>query len=68
LSLDRLPDATLTERADGRGTIRFGQSVSFQNGGLSAWSPALDPTPQFIAIENARSVFDLVQRTARNPG
>jgi hypothetical protein len=26
--------------------------------------PALDPTPQFIAIENARSVFDQIQRAS----
>jgi hypothetical protein len=27
--------------------------------------PALDPTPQFLAIGDARRVFDLIQRTAR---
>jgi hypothetical protein len=35
-------------------------------GGFSAWTPALDPTPQFIAIENARSVFDQVQMASRS--
>jgi hypothetical protein len=28
-------------------------------------SPAFDPTPQFLAIDDARRVFDLIQRTAR---
>jgi len=29
---------------------------------MSAWSVALDPTPQFLSIEDARRVFDLIQR------
>lgn len=62
MSLDQLPDASLMESTNGRGTIRFGQQVPFLWGrGFTAWTPALDPTPQFIAIENARSVFDQVQ-------
>jgi hypothetical protein len=65
--LDRLPDMSLSERADGRGTIRFGPQQPWfgtGSGGFSAWMPALDPTPQFIAIENARSVFDQIQRAS----
>jgi hypothetical protein len=67
ISLNRLPDMSLSERADGRGTIRFGPQQSWfgaGSGGFSAWAPALDPTPQFIAIENARSVFDQIQRAS----
>jgi hypothetical protein len=64
VSLDRLPDARLTEGKGGRGSIRFGQSTSFFGTmGFSIWVPALDSTPQFVAVPEARRVFDLVQRS-----
>jgi hypothetical protein len=64
VSIDRLPDARLSESKGGRGTIRFGQSMSiFAAGGFSMWVPALDNTPRFTAITDARRVFDLVQRS-----
>jgi hypothetical protein len=64
LSLGQLPDAQLSERGNGRGTIRFGQAVSmWSNQGMSTWTPSLDPTPQLLAIDDARSVFDLIQRS-----
>jgi hypothetical protein len=64
VSLDRLPDARLSERKDGRGSVRFGQSSGLFGGrSFSIWVPALDPTPQFVAIADARRVFDLVQRS-----
>jgi hypothetical protein len=68
VGLDQLPDASLSESADGRGTIRFGQQAQMwggRHGGFSSWTPALDPLPQFIGIENARSVFDQIQSAAR---
>ncbi len=66
LDLDRLPAVDLKEDARGRGTIRFGAPASiFANRNMSAWSPALDPTPQFIAIDEARRIFDLVQKTGK---
>lgn len=64
VALDRLPEAQISERATGTGTIRFGQQQSlfgFGQSGLSIWTPSLDPTPQFLAIPEARRVFDLVQ-------
>ena len=65
INLDRLPNARLSERRSGRGDIRFGEPVPPWGGrGYATWSPALDPTPQFLAIEDARRVFDLVQRAA----
>lgn len=65
LSLDRLPDVRLREGAGGRGTIQFGHQVSmFGNRGFGSWSPALDPTPQFLAIEGVRDVFNIIQRQA----
>jgi hypothetical protein len=67
VSLDRLPDANLSETASGRGTIRFGQPVAvFGRAGMSVWSPALDSTPQFLAIKDARSVFEMVQRSTQS--
>jgi hypothetical protein len=62
LSLGQLPDVNLSERADGRGTIRFGPAAPYRSGsGFSGWTPALDPMPQFVAIEDARRVFDHIQ-------
>jgi hypothetical protein len=69
IELKRLPDATLQERADGSGTIRFGQTTTpFGRNGWSSWTPALDPTPQFLGVSDVRTVFDLVQREAANRG
>lgn len=66
LGLDRLPDARLSERADGRGSIRFGQAVSmWGNRGVGSWVAALEPTPQFLLIDDARNVFDQIQRAGR---
>ena len=62
VGLDRLPDASLTERADGRGTIRFGQQYSYWNrNNMSGLMPSFDPTPQFITIQNVREVFAQIQ-------
>jgi hypothetical protein len=69
LSLDRLPETHFIPKADGRGTLRFGQSAGrWGRGGFGTWSSALDPTPQFIAIEDAQLVFDEIQRAARSVG
>jgi hypothetical protein len=68
LNLDRLPEMSLSESANGRGTLRFGPQAQWWSGrgnNFSGWSPSLDPTPQFIAIENARSVFDQIQRATQ---
>jgi hypothetical protein len=68
ISLDRLPEARVTERGDGRGTVRFGPQrglLTFGGTGFSIWVPSLDPTPQFLAIADARRVFDLVQRSSK---
>lgn len=65
VSLADLPPLSLKPRASGRGTIRFGEVVGMwgRNNGFGAWSPSLDPTPQFILIDNARDVFDLINRS-----
>ena len=50
--------------------LRFGQPAQFWGGrnSISSWTPSLDPTPQFIAIENAQSVFDQIQLATRIGG
>jgi hypothetical protein len=36
-------------------------SNSWRGNSFSNWTPSLDPTPSFIGIENARSVFEQLQ-------
>ena len=64
VSFNPLPEVTFHGRANGRGTIRFGSVHStWANRSGGSWSPAFDSTPQLLAIEDASSVFDLIQRT-----
>ncbi|HEX4081079.1 MAG TPA: PH domain-containing protein [Rhizomicrobium sp.] len=66
LSLDRLPGITLSEGRNGCGTITFGDSGSnWARPGFQIWVPALDAVPRFLNIENARAVFDQIQRLVR---
>jgi hypothetical protein len=67
VSLDRLPEATLNETSNGRGTIRFGATGSLwsNRGGFGSWIAALDPIPQFLAIDDARKVFASIQERAQ---
>ena len=68
MALDRLPNVQIREGSSGRGTIQFGAQASmFNNRSFGMWSPALDPTPQFLAIEDAKKVFDIIQRQANQP-
>ena len=65
LRLDRLAQLDLSEGANGTGTIRFGPpGLVWGRGNWSSWTPALDPVPQFLAIDDARTVFELVQKSA----
>jgi hypothetical protein len=67
-SIDRLPELSLEERADGRGTIRFLPQVPmWSNRGWSSWTPSTDPT-QFLLISDARSVFDRIQKSTARSG
>jgi hypothetical protein len=62
MTFGQLPSLNLIERGSGRGTIRFGQDqIAWSNRGYGGWSPAFEPTPQFIAIEDARRVFEHIQ-------
>jgi hypothetical protein len=66
LTINRLPELALDERADGRGTIRFQpQQPMWSNRNWSGWTPALDPWPQFLSIADARTVFDRIQRAGQ---
>ncbi|MGY4396863.1 hypothetical protein ACVWZA_002048 [Sphingomonas sp. UYAg733] len=67
IGLAQLPDLALREGRNGRGTIRFGPSANaFGNRSFGIWSPTLDPTPQFIAIDDVRGVYNLIQRLAND--
>ena len=68
VALDRLSDATLTEGSGGRDTIRFAPPTALWGGvgnGASFWLPALDPTAQFLGIDDVRRVFAMVQEHAQ---
>jgi len=65
VNFDRLPQIQLSERSDGRGTLRFDAPASlfaFGGSGFSVWIPSFDPTPQFMSVAAARQVFDLIQK------
>jgi hypothetical protein len=65
LDLESLPQIQLTGAGKGRGSLRFGPPMStFGNRNLSGWTPALDPVPQFLAVEEAPKVFDLITRAS----
>lgn len=69
LAIDRLPELSLEERADGRGTIRFGQQAPWwSNRGWSTWTPALNSMPQFLMIADACDVFDRIQKLGVKSG
>ena len=64
LALDRVPEATLAESANGRGTIRFAPQTTLWSGygnGVGFWVPALDPTAQFLGIDEVSRVFAMLQ-------
>jgi hypothetical protein len=69
VNLNRLPEATLNEASNGRGSIRFGPAVQLWNsrggGGFGSWIAVLDPTPQFLAIDDAKKVFASIQERAQ---
>jgi hypothetical protein len=69
LAIDRLPELSLDERSDGRGTIRFQPRMPMWGSynGFSAWTPSLDST-QFLMIADARNVFDRIQKLGSKAG
>lgn len=66
LDVQHLPTVNMTRRADGSGTIRFGQRESFfAMNGLTIWQPGLDPNVQFLRISNVDQVYQLVMAQSR---
>jgi hypothetical protein len=69
LNLNRLPGLTLCDERASRGTISFGDvSASYTRMKSFSWIPSLSPTPRFLAIEDARSVFNQIQKLAQTSG
>jgi hypothetical protein len=65
LDIRHLPAVELKERSDGSGSIRFAQDrFRLMGSRFGIWSPAMDPMPQFLAIDNVRSVYSLIRQQA----
>jgi hypothetical protein len=64
LDRDKLPVIEVQERRDGHGTITFGQAPSQLVIGPMR-RPRAPMPPQFVAIDNVRHVFDLIQQWPR---
>jgi hypothetical protein len=63
IQLERLPEVRFTGNRQGRGTLRFGgTNMPFQR--MNSWTPALSTTPQFLGIDNAGQVFDVIMEAA----
>lgn len=63
LDINRLPSIELNERPDGSGSIRFGPALSLFDGqSFGIWQPTFDATPQFLRIQNVRSVYELIHK------
>ena len=63
LSLRTLSDVTLSEKADGSGTITFGPTASYwPNRGIQMPGVGAPLTPSFDSIDNARNVFEQIRR------
>jgi hypothetical protein len=75
VNLGRLPETTLNETSNGRGTIWFGPAPPIWNDAFAIWNyrvtmigfwvPSLDPTAQFLAIEDVKKVFASLQERAQ---
>ena len=67
LSLSNISDISLTQGADGRGTITFGPTPPFF-ASFGAWWPGMgqQSVPNFEMIEGAREVYDLLNRTRKH--
>ena len=62
LALRALPELSLTEERNGRGTISFGSSgLPFGWFSRTGWPGTGEPIPSFEGIENAGSVHELIR-------
>jgi len=66
-----LPDLELERESRGRGTILFGPQPTIfgrrSTMGLAIWVPALQSSGRLTTIDDAHSVFDLIQKGAKRP-
>ena len=67
IDLERLPEIQITGEGANRGNLRFGSAVSPYSGysRMSSLSPALDPVPQFLGVEDPQRVFNLIVKASR---
>ena len=67
LNLRTLTDVSLGERADGSGTITFGQQPAFywHMHGMGPW-PGMPVIPSFELIPNAKEVYDTLRNAQRD--
>lgn len=68
LQLSNLPAVELSGDPKSRGSLRFAPSSSpFGTGGsFGFWVTSLDSAPQFLGIEDAGKVYDLVMQAAKS--
>jgi len=69
INLASMPDTSFSEKADGTGTITFGESNSpygFMMRGFYWPGMAYAQTPAFEMIGDVRKVYELIQKAQRN--
>jgi hypothetical protein len=66
LILKTLPEITVNQHRDGRGTIQFGPTHPFTNMYGSTW-PGFghNSTPQFEMIENAKNIYNQIRHAQK---
>ncbi len=68
LSLRNLPEISLSQKADGTGTITFGSIGPFNAWGSTSWPGSGHyQVPSFEMIERVREVYDLIQTAQQQP-
>jgi Bacterial PH domain len=65
LNLRTLSDLTLSERANGSGTITFGPVNPWKSWGAGMQWPGMLQTPMFEGIPNARAVYGIIRDAQR---
>jgi hypothetical protein len=67
INLQSAPDMSLTERSDRSGTITFGAAPYYGRWSQrNLWYPGTASQPAFDMIDDARSVYDIIQNIKRD--
>ena len=67
INLQSAPDISLTERSDRSGTISFGAAPYYGwRAQRNLWYPSTTAQPVFDMIDDARSVYDIIQNIKRD--